>query len=166
MRLLDLFSRRRGGPSRTNYLLARVQGALALRPRAAMRSDRLELTAIKTTMRLEWVARDIHPWDRWTQQPQAERLFARQCLADAEAAIMRLFDQMPEVDEIDLSVLRRPTEPPLLTGIVNRRDLELSRRGSPAMKLKTLGLKFRMYDSRLEPLGEPGNRAAAGAVER
>ena len=115
----------------------KIERALALHRRGEARSDGLQLTSAKTTLHIEWLARDVHPWDRGRSRDQTERLFSEQCLADANAAISRLF--------------RDPAQAPLLAGVVKRSDLYRSAGASIAMRLRSLGLKFRMHNMRLEP---------------
>ncbi len=134
-------------------LKSRVLRALALHDRGEVRADGLELKAMSITMRIEWFARDIHPWDRGADRGRRERLFADQCLRDADAAIYRLFDEIPELDTLELRVFHRELASPLLTGMVNKSDLiPKEERGALGMKLKTLGITFKMSNWQLEPL--------------
>jgi hypothetical protein len=127
-----------------------VVRSLALHRRGAVRSDGLRLSYVRTKLQIEWCARDIHPWDRDLPPDQAERRFAAQCLDDTNAAIGRLFAQIPAVDTIELSVKREPSQPPLVAGTVDREDFRRNKHLSIGMRLRLLGLKFRMGSLRLD----------------
>ena len=129
----------------------KIERALALHRRGEARADGLRLTSAKTTLHIEWLARDVHPWDRGLPLDQTERLFSQQCLADANAAISRLFAEVPVLDAIEVLVRRDPSQAPLMAGVVKRSDLYRSAGASIAMRLRSLGLKFRMHNMQLEP---------------
>jgi len=128
----------------------RIDRALALHTRGEVRSDGLQLASAKTTLNIEWLARDIHPWDKDVSAERAEQLFAQQCLNDTNAVIARLFDELPMLDTIELSVKRSPDQPPLLTGIVHRSSLRDTSNHSIGMRLRALGVSFRMNNFCLE----------------
>lgn len=130
----------------------RVQRALTLRPRGAVRMDRLELGTMRTTMRVDWIARDTHPWDRGLDAQIIEQRLAQQCLEDVDAAIRRLFREITEVDAFEVRVFREWGSSPLLEGLVERSEVATVRHSSPAMRLKSLGIKFQLSEWRLEPL--------------
>lgn len=143
---------------RESILKGRVLCALALHRRGEVRADGLELKAMSTNIRIEWIARDIHPWDRGWDRACRERLFADQCLRDADAVIHRLFEKIPELDTLELRVFYRGLANPLLAGMVKKSDLiPKEERGALGMKLKTLGVTFKMSNWQLEPLsvGDP-----------
>jgi hypothetical protein len=133
-------------------LKGRVLRALALHRRGEVRPDGLELKAMSTTMRIEWFARDIHPWERTADPARRDRLFAEQCLRDVDATISRLFREIPELDTLEVRVFHRGSASPLMAGTVNKGDLMPPGRGAPGMKLKTLGVTFKMSNWQLEPL--------------
>lgn len=137
---------------RESILKTRVLRALALHRRGEARPDGLELKAMSTTMRIEWFARDIHPWERGANPTRRDRLFAQQCLSDVDAAISRLFAEIPELDAVEVRVFHRDSALPLMAGIVNKVDLMPDRHAAPGMKLKTLGITFKMTNWNLEPL--------------
>jgi hypothetical protein len=122
----------------------KIDRALALHQRGEVRSDGLQLTSARTTLNIEWLARDIHPWDRDMSAEKAEQLFAEQCLNDTNAAIARLFTELPVLDAIELRVKRSPGQPPLLSGVVHRSSLRQTGDCSIGMRLRSLGLTFRM----------------------
>jgi len=110
-------------------------------------------------MRVEWTAREIHPWDRGLDRQLREQLFAQQCLRDVDAAVNRIFDEVPEIDALEVHVLHDGS--PLLEGLVRKTDLASLRHGSPRMNLKSLGIRFQMSNGRLEPLSCPRVEGAA-----
>jgi hypothetical protein len=71
-------------------------------------------------------------------------LFEAQCMQDTEAAIIRLFDALPQIDVIDLSVIGR-THGPMIEGTVSRCDLEMARSlPSVRMRLRELGITYHL----------------------
>src|SRR5580700_11852234 len=116
-------------------LKSRVLRALALHRRGEVRPDGLELKAMSTTMRIEWFARDIHPWEPVVDPARRERLFAEQCLRDVDATITRLFQEIPELDALEVRVFHHDSAFPLMAGIVNKGDLIPPGRGALGMKL-------------------------------
>lgn len=77
----------------------------------------------------------------------------QQCLADVDAAISRLFATLPEVDEIELRVLDPASGDPILAGTVSRAEVAAATAGSIGMKLKSLGLVYRLANWQFESLG-------------
>jgi hypothetical protein len=65
-----------------------------------------------------------------------------------------LFAEIPVLDAIEVRVRRQPSQAPLLAGIVHRRDLREPSSRSTSMRLRSLGLMFRMVDLRLEQISE------------
>ena len=128
----------------------KIQRALALNQRGEVRSDGLQMTAAKTTLRIDWLARAIHPWDRDLPPERAERLFSQQCLDDANAAISRLFAEIPVLDSIEVRVRRDILRPPILEGTVYRASLSSNDYASTGMRLRAIGLRFRMSNLCLE----------------
>ena len=129
----------------------KIQRALALNQRGEARTDGLQMTSAKTTLRIDWLAREVHPWDRDLPPEKAERLFSQQCLDDANAAITRLFAEIPVLDSIEVCVRRDISRPPILAGTVYRRDsLNTNDYASTGMRLRAIGLSFRMSNLCLE----------------
>ncbi|HSU91647.1 MAG TPA: hypothetical protein VLI44_09350 [Sporolactobacillaceae bacterium] len=129
----------------------KIQRAMALNQRGEVRSDGLQMTSAKTTLRIDWLAREIHPWDRDLPLERAERLFSQQCLDDANAAISRLFAEIPVLDSIEVRVRRDISRPTILEGTVYRRDsLSGNDYASTGMRLRAIGLRFRMSNLCLE----------------
>ena len=122
----------------------RIEHALALHRRGEVRSDGLNSITLCNRLEIRWQARDVHPWDRHLPEDQRTALFAAQCLEDTEAAIFRLFEALPQVDLIGVSVIGQ-TEDPLIEGAVSRCDLEMARSlPSVRMRLRELGIIYHL----------------------
>ncbi len=130
----------------------KIERALALHQRGEVRSDGLQLTSATTTLRIEWVARSVHPWDRNLPADKSDRLFSHQCLDDTHAALGRLFAEIPVLDTIEVRVRRNLLHPPILLGTVERESFRSQHCSSTAMKLRAMGLSFRMSNLCLEEL--------------
>jgi len=140
------------GSTYPSRIARRVAHALALKPRGAVRNDVLAINSLVVALRVEWFARDIHPWDRDLPEDRKAELFAQQCLEDVDAAIPRLFEQLPEIDLLEVEVLERGSKSKVIAGLVRRADLEARVSSSLGMRLKTLGINYRCADLRLEPI--------------
>jgi hypothetical protein len=72
-------------------------------------------------------------------------MFAEQALDDTEAAVFRLFERLPEVDVIELSVLGPRSEILIAAGTVHRSDLDDARPYllSVGMRLREVGVRYR-----------------------
>jgi hypothetical protein len=131
-----------------------VRRALSLRPRGAVPNDVLVLDNLILSARclkLEWRARDVHPWDRELPLTEQAELFSEQALQDTDAALIRLFQGLPEIEQIDFQVLKPDgLGDVILAGVVDREsvlapELQLSLR----MRLLNLGVTYQMVDTRL-----------------
>ena len=111
-----------------NFLLKRkaskdrkaIQGALDLHNRGEVRRDGLTLTHASHHLKVEWCAREVHPWDRASASKQREFLLAEQSMADTDAALGRLFNELPEVDVIEFTVTHPDSGRRILNGTVER----------------------------------------------
>jgi len=130
----------------------KIDRALALHQRGEVRSDGLQLISAQAILRIEWLARSIHPWDRDLPTSVIERLFAEQCLADTDAAINRLFAEVPILNTIEICVRRDSSRPPILKGTVHRELLTTRVQGPIGMRLRTIGIGFRLHDLCLEEI--------------
>lgn len=130
----------------------RVAHALALKPRGAVPNDVLTISSLVVDLRVEWFARDVHPWDRDLPERRRAELFAQQCLKDVDAAIPRLFEQLPEIEVLEIGVLERNSKTRIIAGVVHRSDLAAHAGSSLGMRLKTIGINYRCTDLRLEPI--------------
>jgi hypothetical protein len=64
-------------------------------------NDVLVLTNLSVPpFRIEWLARDLHPWDSDLSLEVRSELFHEQALRDTEAALRRLFSVLPDMEEI------------------------------------------------------------------
>jgi hypothetical protein len=123
-----------------------VKDALALHRRGEGRNDGLALDNLRHHLEIRWRARDIHPWDRVRNLPGNERhaAFVDQALADTEAAIVRLFERLPYVDALELSVLEPLSEEVIAAGTVRRSDMRARRPylRSVGMRLGEIGVRY------------------------
>ncbi len=87
-----------------------IARALSLQPRGGVAHDVLHLDALSLRLRVEWQARDVHPWDRDLSEHRQAQLFARQCLKDVDTAIARVFDRVPGDGECWKLSSGRPTQ--------------------------------------------------------
>ena len=121
-----------------------INRALALHLRGEVRRDGLTPNHIRCRLEIHWRARDIHPWDRRCTLYERESLFAEQALNDTEVVVHRLFQQLPYIDVIELSVVEPASENPIAQGIVDRSTLNALRPGlkSVGMRLRELGIHY------------------------
>jgi hypothetical protein len=129
-----------------------VIGALEVNRRAGVRNDGLSLTSMRNRLEVEWQAREIHPWDQGLPSERTAQKFVQQCLEDVDAAISRLFATLPDTDEIVLRVLDPTSGDPIVVGTVARAEAAAATAGSVGMKLKSLGLVYRLVNWQFEPL--------------
>ena len=117
--------------------------ALALN-RAEGRRDGLTLVRACNRLEVQWRARRVHPWDRDLSPAERARTLEEQSLSDAEAAILRLFEALPQVDVVDLTVLDHSSDQVLMAGTVQRSTLDQVRMLlSVRMRLQQLGISYR-----------------------
>jgi hypothetical protein len=126
----------------------RVIRALTLAPRGAVPDDGPRLREMSLALRLEWHARDLHPWDCDLPADRRAELFTAELMAETIVAIRQAFERLAEVDVIEIRVLA-PNEPgkTVLAGTVCREDLSAAQAcPSPAMSLKLLGIQYCLAD--------------------
>ena len=140
------------GASRSDFIKRRVNRALALPLRGGVANDILMLKQLFVHLRVEWFARDVHPWDRDLSKERQAELFTQQCLEDVDSAIPRLFKELPEIDEIEIRVLDRESNAQIITGVINRENARASAGLSLGMRLNALGINYRRCNLRLEPI--------------
>jgi len=152
-RLLQSFL---GKPDHWRYH-RKIRRALALHLRGEGRRDGLTLDDVTSRLEIRWRARDIHPWDRHLLRYEREVRFAEQALADTEAAVVRLFERLPEVDVIELSVLEPKSETLIAAGTVHRSDMNAARPHllSVGMRLREVGITYRFAPN--EKVDSSGN---------
>ncbi len=138
--------------ARSGVITRRVAHALALTPRGGVKNDVLDLDRLALKVSVEWFARDVHPWDLDLPERRKAELFAQQCLEDVDAAIPRLFKELPEIEVLEIGVLERGSRARIIAGVVRRSDLAAQVGSSLGMRLKTIGIDYRCPDLRLEPI--------------
>jgi len=134
-------------------LRRKVIGALEVNRRAGVRNDGLSLKRMRNRLEVEWQARGIHPWDRGLPPELEAQKLVEQCLEDVDAALSRLFATLPDTDEIELRVLDPTSAEPIVEGTVTRARAVAASAGSVGMKLKSLGLVYRLANWQFESLG-------------
>ena len=141
----------------------KIRQALSLHRRGEVRRDGLAADHVCSRLEIRWRARNIHPWDRHRTREESEALFVEQALADTEAAVHRLFERLPHIDVIELSVLEPASEALIASGTVHRSALNATRPPllSVGMRLRELGITYRFAarDRRVS-----GARDAAGEL--
>ena len=148
---------------RTRKVTREVTRSLRLQPRGAVAHDVLHLTALSLRLRVEWRARDAHPWDHDLSEQRQAQLFARQCLEDVEAAITQLFERIPEVYVLELVVHDPRSNAVIMSGVVHRDDLVGASHLALEMKLRTVGMKYQLFDRRFESVPSPDGAREAVA---
>lgn len=131
-----------------------VKRALALRPRGTIPNDVLALNSLRLSghcLQLEWRARDIHPWDRDLPDSLQAELFSIQALQDTDAALIRLFQRLPEVEQIKFQVFKpKAVGRVILMGVVDcETALALDPPRSLRMRLNMLGVRYKMAEDQL-----------------
>jgi hypothetical protein len=132
-----------------------VVKALKLKPRGGIADDVLLLNRVSGQLQLEWRARDVHPWDRDLPPGCQAELFLEQALRDTDAAILNLFQTLPEIEQIAIRVLdAQDSTKVILGGVVTREDaLATDASASLRLRLRMLGIQYsRIVDGQLEPL--------------
>jgi hypothetical protein len=145
-RLRTRFARRR--------LARRVEWALTLGRRRGGRADGLSPVSVRNRLAIEWHARDVHPWDRDLPVGQTAERFVQQCFEDVDAAIGRLFSALPQVDQIELKVIHKSTGKLIMQGTVTRQDAVKTRAASVRMRLRFMGISYRLSGPHFEGLPE------------
>ena len=115
-----------------------IERALALTPRGCVRHDTLRVNRLSGQLQVEWPAREIHPWDRDLPPDRQAKVFCAQTITDADVAIFRLFQMLPEINAITIRVVEPHTMGRvLMAGTVLRKDLFASALPSSSqMRLK------------------------------
>jgi hypothetical protein len=147
-RFLQRLRRARGRLSRP------VTKALALTPRGFIPNDVPSLRELSGQLRVVWHARRVAPWDRHLPSARQAALFSDLTMRDTDAAIRRLFEELPEVHSLEVQVLEPvPANRPLITGTVLRDEaLAVLSLASPRMRLKMMGVRYDLIDGQLNPL--------------
>jgi hypothetical protein len=116
--------------------------------RGAVANDWLQLRQTSLTLKVEWQARDVHPWDGDLPADRRAELFTTTLMADTVVAIRQMFEGLAEVDVLQIRVLApNEVEKTVLAGTVCRDDVDAAQAcSSPAMRLKLLGLQFSLAE--------------------
>jgi hypothetical protein len=132
-----------------------VGRALSLRPRGGVGNDGLVVQSLSARLRVQLLARPVHPWDRDLPAEERSELFVQQCLEDVSAAILKLFRSMPEIEEMEITVLDPKSKSAIIAGLVKRSDaLSSNRCLSAGMKLRGMGLAYGRSNIGFERLDE------------
>jgi len=130
-----------------------VARALRLRSRGGVHKDTaLRIQTLSARLQIVCCARKLHPWDEDLPEEKRNELFAQQCLEDVDQGVTRLFQQLPAVDEVDLTVVTPDGTAKIITGVVHREDFLHANQSSAGMRLMSKGLRYRFRGYRLEPL--------------
>lgn len=132
-----------------------VGRALSLRPRGGVGNDGLVVQSLSARLRVQLLARAVHPWDRNLPAEERSESFVQQCLEDVSAAIPQLFRSMPEIEEAEVAVLDPKSKRAIIAGIVKRSDALASNYGlSAGMKLRAMGLAYGRSNSGFERMDD------------
>jgi hypothetical protein len=129
----------------TNKSLRRIRASLSLHKRGEVRTDGLAVQSASTTLEIVWPAREVHPWDRDDPPDQKAARFVQQSLEDAEAAISRLFEALPDIDSISVRVVAKESDKIIMAGTVHRCSMD---RTAPSVKMRLLNSGIRMLQGR------------------
>jgi len=121
-----------------------IEGALALHRRNEVRSDGLTLESVCNRLEICWHARNVHPWDSGLSPEYKESAFNQQAMEDTEAAVSRILERRPEIEEIEVKVLDPHSSALLASGTVRRSALSAPGLRSPSvrMRLGELGIRY------------------------
>jgi hypothetical protein len=143
---------------RAGWKLRRVRRALghalALHRRGEVRSDGLDLLEASVKLSVSWRARGIHPWDRELPEQRTAGQLLDQTLHDTEDAVERIFAAFPEASTLELDVFENDpsSNRVVISGAVDRSDVGRCDSSSIAMRLRMLGINYRVENRRLEVL--------------
>jgi len=133
-----------------------VGRALSVKPRGGIGKDGLVVRNLSARLRVELLARPTHPWDRDRPADERNELFVQQCLEDVSTAIPNLFRSMPEIQEMEITVLDPKCKSAIIAGVVNRSDALAANGFSAGMKLREMGLTYGRTNAGFERMeGDP-----------
>jgi hypothetical protein len=121
-----------------------INKALQIAPRGFISHDELVLTRLSGHLRLGWLARIPHPWERRPWSKDQDELLRRQTIRDTERSVIKFFETLPDIDALDVNVREpRPPHRVILAGTVLRDDALAARSlMSPEMRIKMMGLRW------------------------
>ncbi|HEV7967027.1 MAG TPA: hypothetical protein VGP19_05625 [Candidatus Acidoferrales bacterium] len=153
--LVPAFERQPAPGSEPGPISQMISRALSLRPRGAVGNDGLVVQELSARLRVQLLARPIHPWDRDRPANERGELFVQQCLEDVSTAIPKLFRSMPEIDELEVTVFDPRGKSTIIAGIVKKNDaLNSDNCFSAGMKLRAMGLTYGRSNSGFERMDE------------
>jgi hypothetical protein len=131
-----------------------VGGALSLKPRGGIGKDGLIVRSLSARLCFQLITRRIHPWDRHRPADERSELFVQQCLEDVSVAIPQLFRSMPEIQEMEITVLDPGGKSAIMAGIVKRNDALAATGVSAGMKLRDMGMIYGRSNAGFEQMEE------------
>jgi hypothetical protein len=128
--------------------------ALALQRRGEIRSDGLSPFSFSIRLSVSWRARDIHPWDRDLPEERIAPRFVEQTLHDTEDAVERIFSAFPEANTLEVNVFAKDStsDRVIISGVVLRSDLGRCSSSSISMRLRMLGINYRLVNEHFDPI--------------
>lgn len=132
-----------------------LRQGLTLPPRGGVRNDRLNISHVSQRLDVEWIARDIYPWDFDDTDAAKTVKFLEQFLADTEVAIDRIFQALPQINEIAVTVREPHAGVVIAAGTVERVPVEKQAFSSPRMRLLARGLTCYLDERYCERLPLP-----------
>jgi hypothetical protein len=118
-----------------------IKKALALHRRRGVRTDGLTLPRVSTRLEIAWSARDVHPWDRSDAPEKKVEIMLKQAMEDAESAIKSLFENLPLIDAIEVTVHEPGSKNIIMAGTVHRAS-SAENGSSVKMRLMNWGIRF------------------------
>jgi hypothetical protein len=152
------------------HVRRRLDGALALHRRLGARPDGLALVNYSMKLTVGWRARNIHPWDRDLPDERIAVRLLEQSMHDTEDAVERIFRAVPEANALEVKVFESDPESNrvIMSGLVVRSDLGRSTAASIGMRLRMLGINYRLVNQRFEAIatGQLPPRPTTSGAER
>jgi hypothetical protein len=141
----------------SDHLRKQVSAALTPVGRGGDGANGLRLETVALRLKVAWRARELHAWDRDLPPERASLRFAKQILAETEAALERLFAACPDVEVIEMTVHEPDPECSgvLMIGSVSRKEFESCHPLSTAMRLRLVGVNYLLVDQRIQGFTTP-----------
>ena len=131
-----------------------VGSALSLKRRGGIGRDGLVVRSLSARLRVQLLARSIHPWDRDRPADERGELFVQQCLEDVSIAIPQLFRSMPEIQEMEITILDPKGKSAIMAGVVKRGDALAAKGISAGMMLREMGMIYGRSNAGFEQMEE------------
>jgi hypothetical protein len=142
-------------PNRKRFRVGKALcNALALQRRGEARPDGLSSFSFSVRLTVNWRARDLHPWDRDMPEERRAPRFVEQTLDDTEAAVERIFKAFSEVNTLEVNVFEKDpaSDRVIMSGVIRRSDLGLCSSSSIGMRLRMLGIHYRLAEQYFAPI--------------